>query len=124
MADANRHPADQLADIRSEIRRLQSREELRAWLLEHPADRRGMDYESFDRDAAAQERRPMRPGRRDRAVDPGPVHALRHHHPGQNCGNGNVPSNEVRGHAVTSETHRPGEMGHATDDAPAERRPT
>jgi hypothetical protein len=41
----NRHPADELADVRSEIRRLQEREEtLRAHLLEHPEDRVGDDY--------------------------------------------------------------------------------
>jgi hypothetical protein len=41
----NRHPADELADVRSEIRRLQQREvELRAYLLEHPRDRIGDDY--------------------------------------------------------------------------------
>jgi hypothetical protein len=41
----NRHPADGLADIRSEIKRLTIREgELRAYLLEHPDDREGDDY--------------------------------------------------------------------------------
>jgi hypothetical protein len=33
----NRHPADELADTRAEIRRLEGREqELRTYLLEHP----------------------------------------------------------------------------------------
>jgi len=41
----NRHPADELADVRSEIRRLEDREqELRAYLLEHPEDRTGIEY--------------------------------------------------------------------------------
>jgi hypothetical protein len=41
----NRHPADELADVRFEIRRLQEREEaLRAHLLEHPEDRVGDTY--------------------------------------------------------------------------------
>jgi hypothetical protein len=41
----NRHPADELADVRSEIKRLTAREnELRAYLLEHPDDREGDDY--------------------------------------------------------------------------------
>jgi hypothetical protein len=45
MTVANRHPADELADIRSEIKRLTIREgELRAYLLEHPDDREGDDY--------------------------------------------------------------------------------
>jgi hypothetical protein len=44
----NRHPADELADVRSEIRRLEDREEeLRAYLLEHPHDRKGVDYEAL-----------------------------------------------------------------------------
>jgi hypothetical protein len=43
----NRHPADELGDVRSEIRRLEDREEeLRAYLLEHPDDRKGTDYEA------------------------------------------------------------------------------
>jgi hypothetical protein len=43
----NRHPADELADTRSEIRRLEDREgELRAYLLEHPDDRKGTGYEA------------------------------------------------------------------------------
>jgi len=38
----NRHPADRLADVRSEIKRLEVEEEgLRAYLLEHPSDRTG-----------------------------------------------------------------------------------
>jgi hypothetical protein len=41
----NRHPADELADVRSEIKRLTIRKgELRAYLLEHPDDREGDDY--------------------------------------------------------------------------------
>jgi hypothetical protein len=44
----NRHPVDELADIRAEIRRLEDREqELRNYLLEHPHDRRGTDYEAL-----------------------------------------------------------------------------
>jgi hypothetical protein len=36
----NRHPADRLADVRSEIKRLEEEEaKLRAYLLEHPQDR-------------------------------------------------------------------------------------
>ena len=43
----NRHPADELFDTRAEIRRLEDREEeLRAYLLEHPDDRKGTDYEA------------------------------------------------------------------------------
>jgi len=38
----NRHPADRLADVRSEIKRLEAEEErLRSYLLEHPQDRTG-----------------------------------------------------------------------------------
>jgi hypothetical protein len=46
MADIlNRHPVDRLADIRSEISRLQDEEEgLRAYVLEHPDDREGAEY--------------------------------------------------------------------------------
>jgi hypothetical protein len=41
----NRHPADELADVRSEIRRLEDREqELRIYLLEHPHDRTGIEH--------------------------------------------------------------------------------
>jgi hypothetical protein len=55
MADANRHPADQLADIRSKIRRLQDREEeLRDWLLEHPEAHQG---EEFQVEVGTQQRR-------------------------------------------------------------------
>jgi DNA-binding MurR/RpiR family transcriptional regulator len=45
MSTSNRHPVDELADIRSEIKRLTVREEeLRRYLLEHPNDREGDDY--------------------------------------------------------------------------------
>ena len=45
----NRHPADRLADIRSEIRQLEAEEEqLRAYLLEHPQDRTGQEYTAID----------------------------------------------------------------------------
>jgi hypothetical protein len=48
MEGNNRHPVDELADVRTEIRRLEDREqELRAYLLEHPNDRRGTDYEAL-----------------------------------------------------------------------------
>jgi hypothetical protein len=41
---ANRHPADRLADVRAEIKKLEAEEaELRAY-LEHPDDREGADY--------------------------------------------------------------------------------
>jgi len=41
----NRHPVDRLADIRSEIKRLEAEEEkLRAYLLEHPSDRTGEEH--------------------------------------------------------------------------------
>ena len=41
----NRHPADRLADVRSEIKRLTLEEEtLRAYLLEHPQDRTGEEH--------------------------------------------------------------------------------
>jgi hypothetical protein len=41
----NRHPADRLADIRSEIKRLEAEEEkLRTYLLEHPNDRIGEEH--------------------------------------------------------------------------------
>jgi hypothetical protein len=44
----NRHPVDELADIRSAIRRLEDREqELRSYLLEHPNDRKGTDFEAL-----------------------------------------------------------------------------
>ena len=36
----NRHPADRLADVRLEIKRLEAEEtKLRTYLLEHPQDR-------------------------------------------------------------------------------------
>ena len=42
---ANRHPADRLADVRSEIKRLEAEEvKLRAYLLEHPSDRAGEEH--------------------------------------------------------------------------------
>jgi hypothetical protein len=42
---ANRHPADELADIRAELRRLRIREaELREILLADDADLKGDDY--------------------------------------------------------------------------------
>jgi hypothetical protein len=45
LSTANRHPADELADVRTEIRRLEGREEeLRAYLLEHPGDRIGVEH--------------------------------------------------------------------------------
>jgi hypothetical protein len=41
----NRHPADELADIRAEVRRLETHANtLRAYLLENPDDRVGDDY--------------------------------------------------------------------------------
>jgi hypothetical protein len=41
----NRHPADRLADVRSEIKRLEAEEaKLRAYLLEHPQDRTGQEH--------------------------------------------------------------------------------
>jgi hypothetical protein len=41
----NRHPADRLADVRSEIKQLEAEEErLRAYLLEHLQDRTGQEY--------------------------------------------------------------------------------
>jgi len=44
-AVANCHPADRLADVRSEIKRLMAEEEqLRAYLLEHPQDRTGEEH--------------------------------------------------------------------------------
>jgi hypothetical protein len=48
MEERNRHPVDRLADVRQEIKRLEEEEqELRAYLLEHPHDRRGTDYEAL-----------------------------------------------------------------------------
>jgi hypothetical protein len=41
----NRHPADRLADVGLEIKRLTEEEvELRAYLLEHPEDRTGEEH--------------------------------------------------------------------------------
>jgi len=41
----NRHAADRLADVRSEIKQLEAEEErLRAYLLEHPQDRTGEEH--------------------------------------------------------------------------------
>jgi hypothetical protein len=41
----NRHPVDRLADVRSEIKRLEAEEtKLRAYLLEHPQDRTGEEH--------------------------------------------------------------------------------
>jgi hypothetical protein len=43
--DRNRHPVDELADIRAELKRLADREqELRVYLLEHPHDRTGVEH--------------------------------------------------------------------------------
>jgi hypothetical protein len=45
MEERNRHPADQLADVRQEIKRLEEEQQrLRAYLLEHPHDRIGMEH--------------------------------------------------------------------------------
>jgi nitrogenase molybdenum-iron protein alpha/beta subunit len=53
----NRHPADRLADVRSEIRQLEAEEEqLRAHLLEHPQDRTGQEYTAI---VGSQSRRRM-----------------------------------------------------------------
>ena len=42
---ANRHPADQLSDVRSRIRELEQEEsELRSYLLRHPDDLVGSEY--------------------------------------------------------------------------------
>jgi len=41
----NRHPADRLADVRLEIKRLEAEEtKLRTYLLEHPQDRTGEEH--------------------------------------------------------------------------------
>src|SRR6516164_5411353 len=41
----NRHPADRLADVRSEIKQLEAEEaKLRAYLLEHASDRTGEEH--------------------------------------------------------------------------------
>jgi hypothetical protein len=43
--ERNRHPADRLADVRQDIKRLEQEEqELRIYLLEHPHDRTGMEH--------------------------------------------------------------------------------
>ena len=45
MTTPNRHPADRLADIRAELKRLESEEAgLRSYLLKHPHDRIGSEY--------------------------------------------------------------------------------
>jgi hypothetical protein len=42
---ANRHPADQLSDVRAQIKQLEQEEaELRAYLLRHPDDLVGLEY--------------------------------------------------------------------------------
>jgi hypothetical protein len=47
----NRHPADELADVRAEIKQLQIKEvKLRSRLLADDADRIGMEYEAVIRD--------------------------------------------------------------------------
>ena len=47
----NRHPADDLADVRNEIKQLEIREaEIRAELLADAADRIGVQYEAYIRD--------------------------------------------------------------------------
>ena len=41
----NRHPADRLADVRAELKRLEAEEvKLRAYLLEHPQHRTGEEH--------------------------------------------------------------------------------
>jgi hypothetical protein len=41
----NRHPVDRLADVRVEIKRLETEEaKLRSYLLEHPQDRIGEEH--------------------------------------------------------------------------------
>ena len=45
MEGNNRHPADRLADVRQEIKQLEGEEQqLRAYLLEHPHDRTGLEH--------------------------------------------------------------------------------
>jgi hypothetical protein len=45
MEGNNRHPVDRLADVRQELKRLEQEEqELRAYLLEHPHDRIGIEH--------------------------------------------------------------------------------
>lgn len=47
----NRHPVDELADVRSEIKQLETREaELRQELMADGADRVGDQYEAFTQD--------------------------------------------------------------------------
>jgi hypothetical protein len=43
MEDCNGHPVDRLADVRSEKLEAEE-EELRAYLLEHPNDREGVEH--------------------------------------------------------------------------------
>ncbi|MGO4506025.1 hypothetical protein AB4Z51_03325 [Bradyrhizobium sp. 2TAF36] len=44
----NRHPVDQLADIRAEIKQLKAREDqLRAEVLDHPEDLAGDEHEAM-----------------------------------------------------------------------------
>lgn len=46
--NSNRHPVDQLADIRNQIRRLKAREdELRGWVLAHPTLLVGDEHVAF-----------------------------------------------------------------------------
>jgi hypothetical protein len=74
----NRHPADELADVRAEIRRLQEREEaLRAHLLEHPEDRIGDDY-TVSISSQSRKHVDQAAGRRDRRVAAGALHQLHH----------------------------------------------
>jgi hypothetical protein len=41
----NRHPADQLSDVRAQIKELEEQEsELRSYLLRHPDDLTGLEY--------------------------------------------------------------------------------
>jgi len=41
----NRHPADRLADVRAELKRLEEEEaKLRGYLLEHAEDRAGQEH--------------------------------------------------------------------------------
>jgi hypothetical protein len=47
-ARRNRHPADELADLRAEIRTREERAEaLRQYLIEHPKDRVGDEHEAL-----------------------------------------------------------------------------
>ena len=48
MEPSNRHPADRLADIREQMRQLEAEEtKLRDYLLHHPDDLCGHDYEAI-----------------------------------------------------------------------------